>query len=205
MKLIINKFSIVKDFNSVNDLFDFINIMLDESQYELDYFIIDGKKIDCDYFEYLDMNLDQLSEIEVIIKDLKTRVDEILITSNEYMANAIFSLKSLANEFYQMPGSESWSKLVDLIEGIQWLLATQKRIDEFVQLDRLISDYEVWNEYVQIMKNIEMNLPEFENAIINKDTVLIGDLISYEIQPIFKNAIEKLSLICKQEGDGHAS
>ena len=38
-------------------------------------------------------------------------------------------------------------------------------------------------------------IPELENAIINKDNILIGDMLLYEIIPVFENMEERLGLL----------
>ncbi|WP_303866862.1 hypothetical protein [Acetobacterium wieringae] len=139
------------------------------------------------------------------IQDSKILINDILISSNEYIQNAKKALKHLSEEFYQAPESKSWTDLADFFEGIQWILETISRIDQISNLETIISNYKIWNEYVQNIKGLNEIVRELDDAMKNNDHVLIGDLLQYEVLPIFEGAEHKLGLLMVLGGHQHVS
>ena len=121
-------------------------------------------------------------------------VNDTILSSYDYIKNAIPLITKLSDEFYQLPSNSSWKQLTNLFEGIQWIIQTLTQIDSINDLNSIIN-YEKWNEYVQAVSQLNEFIPELENSIINKDNILIGDLLLYEIVPTFENMLDKLQLL----------
>lgn len=121
-------------------------------------------------------------------------VNDTILSSYDYIKNAIPLITKLSDEFYQLPDNNSWKQLTNLFEGIQWIIQTLTQIDSINDLNSIIN-YEKWNEYVQAVSQLNEFIPELENSIINKDNILIGDLLLYEIVPTFENMLDKLQLL----------
>ncbi|PKM75451.1 MAG: hypothetical protein CVU92_01240 [Firmicutes bacterium HGW-Firmicutes-17] len=202
MKLIIN--GNIKVFkNSVNEIehvLEAIQQVLVHENLGLSHLIIDGVAVYQNYGPYLSEQIDSITEIEVITLKLKPLIEETLGTSFDYIKNAVGLLKPLAESYYQSPGQDAWTQLADLFEGIGWLLDTMTRIDQIEQLDLYLANYDIWNEYVRAMKNLNNQIKELEQAMTNRDNVLIGDLILYEILPVFETAEEKLRFLVPSGG-----
>jgi hypothetical protein len=84
-------------------------------------------------------------------------------------------------------------------------LETVKKIDQIANIDAIITNYEVWNEYVQNISGLNTIVFDLNHAMQNHDHVLIGDLLQYEVLPIFENAELKLRLLMAPGGNHHAS
>lgn len=128
-------------------------------------------------------------------KEITGLVNDILNTANNYTENAIPLVNKLAEDFYQNPNREAWEQLTDLFEGIGWIIETLTEIDSITNLDKIISEHETWNEYVQIVSKLKDILPEMEGALESGDNILIGDLLLYEITPIFEEMLTKLKFL----------
>lgn len=122
-------------------------------------------------------------------------INETILSAYEYLANGCAVLKILAEEFYQHPEDSTWKKLSDLFEGIQWIIETIAQIEQVNNLDQIITNYIVWNEYVQTVAELNGCILQLEEAMVNKDSVLIGDILSYEILPIFEKMHDKLRFL----------
>lgn len=206
MKLIIN--GRIEEFknnsNEIEPVLEKIKQALRDEELELSHLIVDGVGVYQDYQKYLCEKIDTVTEILVITLELRPLIDETLKSTLDYITNAISRLKPLVESFYQLPGQDTWNHLADFLEGIGWLLETMNRIDQIEQLHLYLLNYDIWNEYVQTMKGLNTQLNELEQAIVNKDHVLIGDLILYEILPVFELAKEKLRFMVPSGGN-HAS
>lgn len=203
MKLIINKKNIKIFKNSVNEIesvLEAIQQVLVHENLGLSHLIIDGVAVYQDYGPYLSEQIESISEIEVITLKLKPLIEDTIGAAFDYIANAVDLLKPLAESYYQSPGQDAWNQLADFFEGIGWLLDTMTRIDQIEQLDLYLTNYDIWNEYVLSMKNLNNQIIELEQAMTNRDNVLIGDLILYEILPVFETAEEKLRFLVPSGG-----
>lgn len=206
MKIILkNKsFEVENRIAEIEPILALIQKMLDEEALTLSHLVIDGVAVYQDYHAYLSENIENVVEVVVETQSLKPLIDETLGSTFDYLSNAVALLKPLSEAFYQAPTQEAWSGLTDLFGGIEWLSDVMERIDGIDHLNEMILNYHIWNEYVQIIKSLKLILPEMEQAMVNQDHVLIGDLILYEILPVFETAVEKLRFLVPS-GGAHVS
>jgi|LSQX01.3.fsa_nt_gb hypothetical protein len=129
----------------------------------------------------------------VVAIPLEQLVNESIMSTEQYTKNAIPLINNMAEEFYQRPNKNTWSLLTDLFEGIQWIIQSIAQINSIKISDNLASDN--WEEYIKEVSKLNYIIPELENAIINKDNILIGDMLLYEIIPVFENMEERLGLL----------
>lgn len=207
MRIIINN-KIVEFENRVENvdiIVKAIDNSLAEQELELSHLVIDGNDIDEKVYEYLIANVQMIKEVIVVVRTPELIVNETLASAYDYVANAVLMIKPLAEAFYQSPKQDSWNSLANLFEGIQWIMDTVERIDGFENLDTIVSVYQIWNEYVQITNGLKPVILELEDAMVNQDHVLIGDLLQYEILPIFEISAEKLRFLIPTGGRHHVS
>lgn len=133
---------------------------------------------------------------------MQNLIQETLETTYDYIKNAVEELNILAEEFYQMPSEKTWTKLTNLFEGLQWIIQTLTQIDTIQNLDETINDYEIWNQYVKTVMEMNVIIPEIENAMINQDKILIGDILLYEVKPVFNKMLDKLRFLVPGK-EGH--
>lgn len=134
-------------------------------------------------------------ENNIELKQLKEIVEDTISSAYTYTTNAIPLIRRLADNFYGQPDSDALSQLVDLFEGIQWIIESLTEIDSIRNLDEIVKDYGTWNEYVQAVSQLKEILPEVESSLKNRDNVLLADMMSYEIVPVFENMKEKLEIL----------
>ncbi|MBC3899069.1 hypothetical protein GH811_05505 [Acetobacterium malicum] len=207
MKIIINN-DIVEFENkkeNVEKIVESINQRLKENELDLSHLVIDGNYIDEELYQYLTDNILTIQEIVVVVKTPELIVNETLDSAYNYIANAVLLIKPLAEAFYQHPKQDSWKNLANLFEGIQWIMETVNRIDNIENLKNIVINYQIWNEYVQTIKGLSAVIIELEDAMVNQDQVLIGDLLQYEIQAIFETSEEKLQFLIPTGGRHHVS
>lgn len=207
MKIIIGDKVLEYENNSANieTIFKAINKDLDETGQKLNHLVIDGKIVDKDFNEYFLENIDGIEKVEIVVEDLAQLISETLRSTSDYLANAIFQLEPLAEAFYKTPEQETWKNLADLIEGIGWIMDTVENIDMVKNLDQILADYQAWNNYVYAVRELLATMPGLEEAMTNQDQVLIGDLLIYEVLPVFKKAHETLNVLVTSQGDAHVS
>lgn len=183
------------DFVKIEEIFQLINDDLGKKNLELDYLVIDNQPVYENFNTYFVENLSVIEKVEVVVKTRKKIIQDTIFATDQYLTNAVPQITVLAEEFYQQPNEKTWVKLSDLIEGIQWILEAVVKIDRIKGLDILVTHYSVWNEYVQAVSELSGGIPDIEVAMVNKDYVLIGDLLIYEISPIFEKMLSSLKFL----------
>lgn len=205
IKIINEVFTIKNSAKQIDAVFELINKKIQESQLQVLFLVIDGVHVNDGFYAYFQEHIDTIKEVEVVCDSLSVLVNETVMSAYQYIKKAIPALKMLAEKFYQSTDINDFNNLADLFEGIGWLVDTQNRIDQIANLDLLIKDYQLWNRYVKNIKQIVLILPELEQALKQRDYVLIGDLLTYEVVPEFENCLEQLGFLTPAEGDHYAS
>ena len=178
--------------SEISKIFDFINNTLEYKKVFLKSLEIDGIELYEDYYEYFIENINFIEEVKVNFQILSELVRDTLNSSYEYIERAVPLIEALSNSFRKGPTEKSWNELENLFSGIEWILESYSNIDKYSNLNELISNYYIWNEYVVEIEKIRITLPDFLDAVKNKDSVLISDILIYEINPIFQAMNEKL-------------
>lgn len=179
----------------IEELFNTINKILQEQCLQFSYLIIDGEEIYDNFDSYIVENIETIKEIQVIAMSVVEMVNGTIISTEQYVKNAILIINKLADEFYQGPSENTWMQLTDLFEGIQWIIQSLMQINSIENSNEIAIDYETWNEYAHEVSKLNNIIPELENAIVSKDNILIGDMLLYEVVPVFENITEKLNLL----------
>ncbi|CCQ94652.1 conserved hypothetical protein [[Clostridium] ultunense Esp] len=179
-------------FNEINDIVSDTNLIFS-------HLIIDGLEVYNDYYDYFLDNIRNIEEVTVVTKTVKKMSEEILLSTVDYLERAIPEIEILSNEFYKTPSRESWKKLMDLIEGIKWIMDTFAAIDYNEQLKNIVNSYEEWNIYAKDIYELNELIIEFEEILENSDFVSTADILSYEIIPLFNNMKEKLLKLISEE------
>lgn len=182
-----------------------INERLEEKELKFSHLIIDEIPIYGDFYNYFIEHIEIINKVEVVLLTITDLVNEAIITANDYISNAIPLIAQLAEELYQQPNKDTWTKLNDLFEGVQWIIESLTQIDTIKNLDSIVNDYETWNEYVQGVSKLSAIIPELESAIIEKDIISIGDMLLYEIMPVFESMLDKLQFLLPGLGDNSVS
>lgn len=173
-------FSFENTHDGSQSLIETINNSLSTGNLFFSHLVIDGQEIYEEYEEYILDNIDSIQEVHVKVKSIKEFVAELLVLLNTYTQRAMPEIELLVNEFYQAPTDQSWLTLKQLLDGIEWIYQTIKAID--------ITQHQIvgWDEFVKSAAIFEVELPNLLEAMENKDSILIADIIQYELLPQFQ-------------------
>lgn len=167
-------------------------------EYYFSHLLIDGLQSDDTPEEAIMMQLGQAEKIEIVGILAEQFIFELLESTEQYLQRALPLLPALSEQFYDVPTEEDWLSLNDVFVALQWLSSVINTIDES------IVKVEGWERIKIVVEPMQNVLPEFESALENQDTVLIGDLLLYEVQPVFENLQEQVQSILVNEGDHNA-
>jgi hypothetical protein len=183
--------------SSIEEIFAKINEQLNDSDHHFSHLIIDNEEVYENHDAYIFENVEQINQIEVKVKSIKEFVNELLLSIEEYLHRALPEVEILVDEFYQGPKPESWEKFNQLLQGIQWLDQV------IITIDQSKFTPKNWDDYLKISASLKAELQNMEEAVENKDMILIADIIQYEIIELLKSYEESVKTTIDQEGYHH--
>jgi hypothetical protein len=169
--------------SDVDLLFNQINETLKKSGLYLSHMNIDGMEVYDDYYEYILDKLDEIKTINIEMITLRQWIDNMMVSMKDYVDRIVPETSRLSDQFYQNQ-TTAWGDFVQLMEGLQWVTSTLNVIDS---LSKEKPIYVNWNDFLQLFTSIQQELKDLEEAVNNKDTVLIGDILEYEVTPLLEN------------------
>lgn len=184
---------------TIDNIFKDIEDIISKSEYIFSHLVIDGYDIYGDFNNYFSDNIKSIQEVKVVTKTVKELAQNILLSTIDYIERAVPEIEILANEFYKTPEKETWNKLTQLIEGMNWIMESFTMIDVNRELKSIVSSYEEWNLYAKDIHELGELIGEFQEMLENQDFISVADILSYEIVPLFNEMKEKLEgLVCEE-------
>jgi hypothetical protein len=162
------------DLLGIDHLFNKVDDLLDDSEYHISYIVVDGMEVYEDFKDYLSEHIGSVMNVQVIVQTIQEMSDNLLISTESYLENALPEVEELYKQFYQGPTQDSWNKLVLLFEGLQWLF----HLTELIEKNR--PDLEDWEQCVNHIQKLKDSLGGMEEAMKSNDTIFIGDNLFYE-------------------------
>ena len=189
----------------LGDMFEKINKNIANLNLVFSHLSVDGQEIYDDFYDYFLDNIKSIHEVKVITQTVKEISQETILSTLDYIDRAIPEIEILSNEFYKTPTRNSWNKLLDLIEGVNWIISSFTYIDSNNELKNIVNDYEEWNLYAKDVYSVKDLIIEFEEILQNNDLVSTADILSYEIVPLFNDMKEKLEKLVYREANLNAT
>jgi hypothetical protein len=181
---------------SVEEMIEKINDLLQDRFY-FSHLVADGEEILEEPEQYLEQQLANIVSLEIIAIEAKEFINDLLLSAEEYVERSIPHLITLVDMFYNNPSRESWLELGELFEGIQWLSSM------IVTVDQSVARPSNWDAVVAPATELQGELGNLEEALENTDTVLLADMLQYEILPVFEIFSLEIKTAIDTEGKRH--
>ncbi len=191
VKILDQKYELTNEQTAIGELFSMIEEKLKSTGYIFTALVVDGVEIETDYALYLSQRINDIQEIEVVAKSFRTLMAETMASAADYLERARPEVENLSGEFYRGPTEESWQKLGQLLEGLQWLIEAVSTVENYQPEKLPASGWET---------EFEAKTKMLQEALENSDHVLLGDLLQYEIAPFFFTLEEEIKELLKTEG-----
>jgi len=142
---------------------------------------IDGDIFYRDYESFIVNNREGIKRVN--IKTL-TRMESLIDTESalkDYLNRFIPSALNVSDTFYGEISEECWSLFSQFIEGLNWILKS-------MDFARLLHQENTINlpPYSTALQKLEKVVGELDQSLNQRDYVMVGDLIQYEIIPILE-------------------
>lgn len=179
MKLIIGEQHIeYKEKPAADEVIERINESLTEGFY-FSHFISDGVEVYDEHEEFLESNLDEIKELEVVIKTEKEFMNDVVLSAEEYLQRAIPEVSALADEFSRVPNRDTWDRFDMLLGGMEWLNDMLKVV---CKSDERPSN---WETYHKLTSNMQAEVSKLGKAVEKKKSGQISTIVKGGLLPIF--------------------
>ena len=194
LKILDQVFTFKNETAALEEIFAKINQFLEDSGLVLSHLRVDDTEVYTDFYNYLKERIDEINLIEVEVRTVAAILQDALLTAEEYLGQALPEIETLAAEFYQGPSGESWERFQQLLDGVDWLNQLVTVIDQNT------TKPERWQDYLAVADRLRDELQNLQEALENRDYVMIGDLLNYEIIPCFQEFRETIKKTKTDEG-----
>lgn len=180
------------DFNSSTELITFI-ARYQSKEVIIENISINQRFVEGNLVEYITNHFEEINSVEINIIDKNEFTKEVVSSLYEYLQNAIPQIEKLSESFYLSPSNNEWRSLYDLLEGLHFISTAVHTFTTEKTGDLLITP----SEYDELLNSIR----ELSKGIEQKDTVLIADVLTYEIKDQFEKLQIKLQKFLKVEAE----
>lgn len=178
---------LTKDESAFTTILEKVNKLVEDNDVIFSHLIIDSIDVYEKHEEYINERINEIMEIEIITRSSKEMIWETMESVNEYLERAVPALKGLVDDSYESFSDETWSGIGQLSEGMQWML-------QFKTFTKGAAEQPA--NWIAVEKNFEVceeKFAELLDAVEAKDTVMITDLLAYEITPAYEAILENIS------------
>ena len=145
---------------------------------------VNGISVDMELNEALE--LEGLEKIEIDASTVNELIESNINNTLAYIPKLGLSLKAAAELFQQGNESQAIEIFIQATDGLGWVI----NIINLLEQNYPGCDYEPLK--VQYSANLKDIFDQLLEAWENKDYILIGDLISYELVPVLENVLDSV-------------
>ncbi|WP_430790863.1 hypothetical protein VBD025_07605 [Virgibacillus flavescens] len=164
-----------------------INEALESKDTVFSHLVVNGVEVYENHEEYLKLHKNEITETEIIISDMKEMIWNTMKSIHEYLVGAMPALEDLINNSYQSFSKSTWEGIDQLAEAMQWIL-------QFKEVTSSAHSQPAhWTEIEKHILTCEESFSKLMEAVEIKDTILISDILAYEITPAFQSLENQLA------------
>jgi hypothetical protein len=179
--------------DSINKIFELINEKMKDAELVFSHLFIDGIEVFEDFEDFIIEHLYSITTIEIVMKPKMVLIKETMESIQSYLDRSIPALEELVEEGYRNFSERTWSGINQLAEGMQWILQFMAITSE---LNNLPNN---WPMILESIKKCQIGFTQLLEAIEDQDTILILDIISYEVKPAYELLEGELELAIRDE------
>ncbi|MDD5286349.1 MAG: hypothetical protein PHD54_10850 [Desulfuromonadaceae bacterium] len=175
-------------------MFGQINEYMNDFQVYFSHLRVNGNDVTDAPFDYLVNNRQDIHEVEVVFLTAEQYMEQVLSITQTFLDNAVPTIKTIANQFYQKPDDETWKGFNVAMEGIRNIVELINQLIRDPLFSRRVDGI------ASLGNNLQKSLESMAGALQSGDNTLIADLLHYEIVPFMEDmhkTLNKLSLESK--------
>ncbi|QTD41186.1 hypothetical protein [Sporosarcina sp. Te-1] len=179
---------------SVEDVILRINDELTEGFY-FSHFIADGIEVYDDQEDYLEKYLNEMKELEVIIKNEKQFMNDVLLSAEEYVHRAQPEIEVLIEDFQKEPTRDTWANFELLLGGAAWL-------NDMLELIKKSNEQPSnWQQFEQQATILQQEVKKLHEAVNQNYHKQIAGVIQQGLLPVCKELEVLISQAIDTDGE----
>lgn len=151
---------------------------------------VDGASYYDDFEVVIERSFKQLKSFKIFTLSSEEHLMQLIQSIFEYVPRFTSGIREVADSFYGELHEKDWQQFSLVIEGLNWLYQSIEFSTILIKQVRQVNAYE--DPFKTTLQLLEPLLVELETALQNQDYIAVGDLMQYEIAPIFDNIFEVL-------------
>jgi hypothetical protein len=144
---------------------------------------IDGKPFYNDFDIHLLNHFHSVETLEIQTHNESELLAETLADIKKYMSKLVDAIDTVSNVFYGDLDESDWRLIGQFIEGVDWLFEAMT-----MSFDLMVKTKEGLDVQPHLQSAVQRAVPHLQSLdqlFQEKDYITIGDLIQYELKPIF--------------------
>lgn len=137
-----------------------------------------------------------IEKLEIGVEEAEKLLIDVLEEAESYLPRLMGGIEDIVNAFSQGKKMEGYQLLEQALEGFTWFNRVIENLNNNLKFDFLNSQ-----EKKKIKKSTDKwkeKIKDLSEAMENQDTILIADLLEYEITPILEDYLPIIKKINKQ-------
>lgn len=188
------QFDIENNNTAITTIIEKVNESIKQKDTVFSHLTIDGVEVYEKHEEYIKERLNEIEKVEIATRGRKEMIWETMGSIHTYLVRVIPALNALVDESYENFSDKTWDGINQLAEGMQWIL-------QFTTFTKAAEQQP--SHWVDIEKSIhacEESFAKLIEAVEVQDTVLISDILLYEVMPPYESLERDLAKSLQDEG-----
>lgn len=182
MKLILDneQWELENNRSSIQVILEVVSNEIEKDNVVFSHLIVDGSEIYESHETYLETQIGNISSIQIITRSHNEMISETMQSIHDYLNGAVPALQDLIKNSFDTFSDETWHGINQLAEGMQWIL----RFAAFTQNSNKKPKY--WDHIEKSVVACETSFKQLMEGVEMQDTVLILDILLYEVVPAYE-------------------
>lgn len=177
-----------RDNTAYTTILEKVNELIKQENTVFSHLTIDEIDIYENHETYINERINEIMKIEIITRTTNEMIWETMGSVHEYLERAIPALSELVDQSYEGFTKKTWTGIEQLTDGMQWML-------QFVEFTRKSEvQPKNWDNVNKSFENCEKQFAVILEATEAQDTVLISDLLTYEIIPAYESLKDSIAV-----------
>src|SRR5690625_5175342 len=169
-----------REVSALTAIFEKVSELIGQKDTVFSHLVIDGVDVYEEHEAYMNERINEIMNIEIVTKSTKEMIWETMVSVHEYLERAVPALNELVDGGYENFAEKTWEGINQLSEGMQWTL-------QFKVFTQGVTVRPAnWEEIEESFEACEEAFAQLLAAVEVKDTVLISDILAYEITPAYE-------------------
>lgn len=172
-------------FDNISSIVKYAEKIAAESDSVVEALAVNGVMIE----EIMDLSAEEIEKIEIFTKKTGIVILESLQEMNIYIEKMNMGISDTVRMFHEDNEREAMNRLNEIAEGLDWIY---RILDSAEKLNKI--DFKEI-EFKDIFDKFKNLIPEMLESLENKDTILLSDLLNYEMLPLVDEISKKIPVI----------